>query len=291
LLDVSPIGVFEEAAVYPVVSLFCKDGGATKTISVLLPISRTLERFDPGYYTESKVPAGWLRMLPESIWGFLLSRHLVLLPKLTQSADSLAKLGEVNATSTAGEADEYGQHLTSTRGTDGLKVINTGTIEPYVSLWGATELTHAGNKFLTPHLPVGKAKVSARRLAMYKSPKIIFAKMAKSCEAVIDVAGEFASLNTNCFYNPRRDISLNFVGGVCNSRMFMFLYDLFFGALRMSGGYYQFQSPQLRVIPIARASAQEQKAIAEVVDRILAAKHKNPATDTTVLEREVDQQV
>ncbi len=68
----------------------------------------------------------------------------------------------------------------------------------------------------------------------------------------------------------------------------MFLYDLFFGALRMSGGYYQFQAPQLRVIPIARADATQQKAIEEVVDKILSEKKKNPNADTTALERKID---
>ncbi|MCU0782839.1 MAG: Eco57I restriction-modification methylase domain-containing protein [Verrucomicrobia bacterium] len=291
LVDVSPIPVFEEAAVYPVISIFRKDVGQAGTVTVLLPTSRNLERFAIEHYEESNVPAAWLRMLPENIWGFLLSKHATLLAKITQSAEPFSKLGEINATSTAAEADEYGSFLTATRGTDGLKVINTGTIDPFVPLWGATEMTHAGQKFLTPYLPAAKAKVSSRRLAMYKSPKIIFAKMAKACEAVIDASGEFASLNTNCFYSPRPNVSLKYVGGVCNARMFMFIYDLFFGALRMSGGYYQFQAPQLRVLPIAKADAKQQQGIENIVDRILAAKLKKADADTTALEAKIDQQV
>lgn len=131
------------------------------------------------------------------------------------------------------------------------KVINTGTIEPYIALWGNAEMTHAGQKFMTPFLPLKKAKVNQRRIEMYNSSKVVFAKMAKSCEAVIDLNAEFASLNTNCFYNPKNDISIEYIGAISNSKLFMFVYDLFFGALRMSGGYYQFQAPQLRVIPIA----------------------------------------
>jgi len=78
-------------------------------------------------------------------------------------------------------------------------------------------MTHKGNKFLTPYLPLSKAKVNSRRSLMYKAPKVIFAKMAKTCEAAIDASGEFASLNTNCFYNPKRGISLKYIGGICNS--------------------------------------------------------------------------
>jgi hypothetical protein len=221
----------------------------------------------------------------------LLSRHLKLLPKITKRAEPLARLGEVNATSTAAEADEYGSHLTSSRGTDGIKVINTGTIDRFTPLWGVCEMTHSRQRFLTPFLPPKKASVNSRRLAMYKTPKVIFAKMAKTCEAVIDVAGEFASLNTNCSYSPRPGVSLKYVGGLCNTRMFMFLYDLYFGALRMSGGYYQFQAPQIRVIPIAKADKAQQNAVEEIVDRILSAKAQDPNADTTALEKEIDRLV
>ncbi len=172
-----------------------------------------------------------------------------------------------------------------------MKVINTGTIDRYAALWGHSTLTHQGEKYLTPYLPIRTAGVSARRANMYKGEKVIFAKMAKTCEAVIDHDGEFASLNTNCFHSPHRGVSLSYIGAVCNSRMFMFLYDLFFGALRMSGGYYQFQAPQLRVIPIPRASEKDQKAIAEQVKRIIAAKQADPSVDTSSLEREIDERV
>jgi type I restriction-modification system DNA methylase subunit len=288
LLDVSPIRVFKEAAVYPVVSLFCRDGGASESVQVLLPLSREAEEFDLSGYVISDVPSKWLRMLPENIWGFLLSKHVKLLPKITAHADSLAQMGEVSATSTAAEADQYGASFSEKPGGDGLKVINTGTIDRYITLWGMRQMTHAGKRFLTPYMSPKKAGVNSRRLAIYRSPKIVFAKMARVCEGAIDVAGDFASVNTNCFYNPRPDVSLKYIGGLCNSTMFMFLYDLLFGALRMSGGYYQFQAPQLRVMPIAKASKSQQDAIAGLVDRILVAKAKNPDSNTEKLEAEID---
>jgi len=206
-------------------------------------------------------------------------------------AEPLSRFGEVNATTTAAEADSYGSHLSTKRGRDGLKVINTGTIDRYVALWGSSDLTHQGNKFRTPYLPVGAAGVNARRKKMYKGEKVVFAKMAKTCEAVIDLDGEFASLNTNCFHSPKDGVSLSYIGGVCNSRMFMFLYNLLFGALRMSGGYYQFQAPQLRVMPIPRATERDQDTIAKLVTRIQAAKRDDAAADTSALEAKIDQVV
>jgi len=151
-------------------------------------------------------------------------------------------------------------------------------------------MTHAGRRFLTPWLPGTRKLIGDRRLSIYRLPKIVFAKMAKTVEAFIDVHGEYASINTNCFHSPR-GVSLKYVGAVCNSRAFMCLYELFFGALRMSGGYYQFQAPQLRVIPIPAASNEEQAVIVQLVDAILAAKRADPNADTSAWEREIDERV
>jgi len=86
-------------------------------------------------------------------------------------------------------------------------------------------------------------------------------------------------------------ISLGFVAGYCNSMLFMFFYDQFFGALRMSGGYYQFQAPQLRVMPFRTPDKATDKNIHDLVDRILAAKERNAEADVSALERKIDELV
>ncbi len=290
LFDVSAVAVFEEASVYPVISVFCSNGGSSDAVEVSLPRTRSMDRFVIDSFRTSRVPTDWLHMLPESIWGFLLSERLQLLPRVMNSAQPLSQFGQVSATSTAAEAEEFGNFFTSQQPSNGIKVINTGTIDRYAALWGKREMTHAGQRFLTPWLPAAKAPIGDRRLAIYRAPKIVFAKMAKTVEAFIDTAGEYASVNTNCFFNPR-GVSLKYVGGVCNSRMFICLYDLFFGALRMSGGYYQFQAPQLRVMPIPYAGQDEQTAIAQLVDAIMDAKQRDIGADTSAWEREIDERV
>lgn len=71
----------------------------------------------------------------------------------------------------------------------------------------------------------------------------------------------------------------------------MFFYEQFFGALRMSGGYYQFQAPQIRVIPIRKPDKKTEKAVEDLVDRILAAKAKDADADVSALEQEIDELV
>ena len=291
LLDVSGILVFEQVSVYPVVSIMLNNPKKVGEVRVVLPRVRKTQIFDPRNFFEFSVQAKILNSFPEQIWGFLLSPNIDLLLKLYDGTSMMSDVASVNASSTAAEADEYGRHIQNIFLNDSLQLVNTGTIEKYHSLWGVAELTHGGQKFLTPYLPLGKAHVSSRRRNLYGLPKLIFAKMAKSCEVFLDDKGEYASLNTNCLYEVRDGISLGFIAGYCNSKLFMFFYDQFFGSLRMSGGYYQFQSPQLRVMPFKRPPKSIDGKVSELVYKILAKKKHDHRADTAELESEIDQQV
>lgn len=283
VVDVSGINIFESAAVYPVLiflrSALNRDG--TNETELLLPVKRQLDEFDPAKYRVSQVGRDKLTSLPENIWGFLLSNQLELLSKLMKGCVPFSELGEINATTTAAEAAEYGQFIEERKERDSLKVINTGTIDPYLSLWGRVPMTNAGKRFLHPYLSLSRAEVTQRRRRMYQGPKVIFAKMAKDCEAYPDFAGEYASLNTNCFYDPVEGVSLHYVTAVCNSKVFMFFYNQFFGALRMSGGYYQFQAPQLRVIPFKKIPAPDQTLFVTLVEYVCFLK-QNVETSTSL---------
>ena len=87
--------------------------------------------------------------------------------------------------------------------------------------------------------------------------------MALRPEVVFDAAGELCSINTNCVYES--ELSLEYLAGVLNSKAMAFIYDQFFGSLRMSGGYLQFQSPQIRALPIPTA---EPGALQAIVDQV-----------------------
>jgi type I restriction-modification system DNA methylase subunit len=289
LIDVSGILVFEQAAVYPVVSVMQKLVNASDKVHLALPLVRETQEFDINNFTALSVAPEFLRCLPENIWGFLLSTKIDLLLKLIEGTQRLSEVAAINASSTAAEADAYGAHIQNREAKKSLKLVNTGTIERFFTLWGLEELTHAGEKFMTPYLPLDRAGVSDRRRQLYSAPKLIYAKMAKNCEAFFDREGEFASLNTNCLFEPKNGVSLGFIAGYCNSKLFMFFYDQFFGALRMSGGYYQFQAPQLRVMPFRKPDSAMDKTVCRLVDRILSAKQRDAEADTSALEREIDE--
>ncbi|MGI8964781.1 MAG: Eco57I restriction-modification methylase domain-containing protein, partial [Limisphaerales bacterium] len=80
-----------------------------------------------------------------------------------------------------------------------------------------------------------------------------------------------------------------FLAGIMNSMPVKFFFHHI--APKMRGDFMRFKAIYMTQIPIPAASPEKQKPVERLVDRILAAKQKNPAADTTALEREIDQQV
>lgn len=270
IVDLSSVPVFSTAAVYPVLT-FLRRGKAdgTYTVDTLVPQIGS-KSSDPRDFARASFANEMLTLLPENIWGFLLSNDADLLTKVIKDALPLSQYGEVNATTTASESDEFGEYLSDSKTKNSVRVVNTGTIEPFHTLWGKTSLKHDKQSFLTPYLPLNNQSINDRRKEMYRSPKVIYAKIAKECEAMFDADGNYAGLNVNCFHNPPDPANLKYIAAFSNSTLFMFIYDQFFRALRMSGGYYQFQAPQLRVIPLREAPPAIKQSIAGVVDRIMS---------------------
>ena len=267
LVDVSGIRIFDEASVYPVLSFMSRYDGSPYHVKLVLPRIRRAECFKLNNYVVHNLPSEALSSLPENIWGFLLSDKIELLLKLIEGTKPLSQFGDINASTTASESDEFGKWISNTKQQDSLRVLNTGLVDSYACLWGKSVIKVNGKKFLTPYLSL--KMVNERRKSMYKRPKVIYAKLAKECEAFLDTSGEYASLNTNIFYNPHKEVSLKYIVAYSNSQLFMFFYNQYFGSLRMGGGFYQFQAPQLRVIPCKPVDQKTSKKIDSVVDKIL----------------------
>lgn len=269
IVDLSQLDVFKNVSVYPIISILQKSPSDTDPVLCRTPKNINRNRYTPYDFQVHEIQNKNLYILPDMIWGFLLSNKLDLLLKLLKKTQPMILCADVNATTTAGEADEYGAKISEYR-SGMFKVINTGTIDPFISKWGSSYLTHQGNKWLNPGLSI-KA-VSEKRASLYKTPKILFAKMAATAEAYLDINGDYAALNVNCIYRPKDQYSLEFLLGYCNSSFFMFFYDQFFSALRMGKGY-QFQSPQLRTIPVPKNMHKDfREEIERIVENYIAGK-------------------
>lgn len=115
----------------------------------------------------------------------------------------------------------------------------------------------------------------------FENPKIMLPDIALRCEALIDNSG-FYCANT-AYVIPNLD---EFHLGILNSKLVYFFYSNLTQTIR--GGYFRFIRQYLEQIPIVEVNKNKETEIEQIVKKIVSEKRKNPQTDTTYLEKEID---
>jgi hypothetical protein len=233
IADFSSVRVFESAGVSTMISHFAN---RKQNKNVEFTTFETTTRKASSHVYSHKV----LSALPNNLWGALLSSSIELFLKISEKSDVIDDYADVNACSTASEAEFFEKSLKELSQDNSFKYINNGTINRYVQLWGEKPLRV--NKMLHPYL--GYEFMTQRRKEMFTSPKLLFVKLAKCPQVFFDEEGIYASANTNMLYNLK-NYDYKFLLGYLNSRLFNFVYHTMFGGLSMLGSI-QMQAPQIR---------------------------------------------
>ncbi len=278
--DYSNVKVFEEAAIYPIVSIFQKQSSIEDYTFQSFTFINETQPFEWREFS-SEI----LTYLSDLLLGFVLSSKFPLTKKIIDSSVPLVNVGNINATSTAREADLFHNYINEK---DGFKLVNTGTIDRYSTTWGLEQLTDKKRKYTTPFLPKQENILGENRFKLYGKKKILFAKIALRTEAFLDENGEYASINTNCIHSFSSKYEPYYILGWLNSKLFQYIYQCFFDGLKMSGGYLPYTAPNLSNMYIKEADSDSQRAISKKVRSILKSKKDNPNADTTELERDID---
>ena len=249
IIDYSDTNVFPDASTYPVIT--------TITQKIETPYNIITGKFDEisKQLISKTFPSSKLNLLDDFILGFLLNDKLAITEKIIRGSVSLTNVGKINATSTAKEADDYSSLINET---SGYKLINTGTIDPYITTWGTDFLTDKGKKYLHPYLPNKNQLISKNRHALYSSPKILISKIGLKCEAFYDSDGIYASINTNCIHSFEKAFIAEYVLCWLNSKLYNYMFECLFDGLRMSGGYLLFSAPNLKNTNIKKISTVNQ---------------------------------
>jgi adenine-specific DNA methylase len=265
LFDVSRLAIFDDPSVYPIVSIISRPADLSTEKVYVEGANEGIKKRHTRQYDRNL-----LNLLPDRIWGFLLSSGVDTLQKVMRVSVPFSDLATINASSTAAESDYYTKIIVNEEhlqpGQDTWKIVNTGTIDPYRLLWGLEDFSHGGNQFKRPVLIYDPSIVSDTRRSQYNRRKIIFSKIAKRIEAAVDINGTYASVNTN-FAIFDNELTFFYLA-ILNSKLMSWVYEQFFGALRMGGGYLQFQAPQLRVLPMFNIKEGTSKTIQRHIEII-----------------------
>ena len=129
---------------------------------------------------------------------------------------------------------------------------------------------------------------SARKDFDFTTPKIVSPQRSYRNTFAYNEVPWYASADVYYITQKDRSVSLKYVLALLNSKLY-FVW-LYFKGKRKGEMLELYQKP-LSEIPLKRISATDQKVFISLVDRILAAKERDPDTDTSSIEREIDTHV
>lgn len=279
LRDYSRVRVFP-VSVYPMVFVAQKGKrGPRDTSSVTFETMTEVVSGLPVVSSMREVP--YQQALGDSgpTWRIFSGGETSIVSKIAK-CPALGSVASVSGAATVAEAYKFAELISEYSeafNLDGcLKMINSGTIDRYLSLWGFKQMRYLGSSYL--RLVVTREhsqQLPARRRLQAQSPKIIVAGMTKELECVGDFIGDtLAGKSTTVLVTS--NLNLKYLLAVLNSKLINHWYVETYGGDTMQGGYLRIGPPQLRTIPIrpidhrvARDRAAE-KEIVELVDGRIA---------------------
>ena len=255
IVDFSDDRVFESAGVSTMISIY-QNSNQVDPISVKIFSNAEMSTLEHSVLHDRET----LNHFPQGSWGFLISKDYEFLLKAHSSKILFEDVLGVNSSSTAAEADDYKSAISEAPSL--FKMVNTGNLGPWVTKWDSVLYSNGKQKLTKPFIEV--SAINARRFKMFKSEKIIIGKLAKQIIASIDHQGEFASSNTTFVYNFSDKYSIWFIGAILNTKFINRVYRAQFAGLNLPGDSYQYQAPQIRLLPLPIIDEKNLRIVNEV---------------------------
>ncbi len=174
---------------------------------------------------------------------------------------------------------------------DSYKVINTGTIDRYTSLWGVSPMQYIKGRYMFPRVRKSDLfKINKTRSNQAMSNKIIVAGMSKEIEAVYDSGETVAGKSTSIVLCNDSD-RLKYLLGILNSKRSSFVLNIIFNSLKMDGGFINVGTREISSIRLPLENQTKIKKLINYVNTIISQKNHVPSADTSTWEREIDRLV
>ncbi|MBN1367034.1 MAG: Eco57I restriction-modification methylase domain-containing protein [Dehalococcoidales bacterium] len=282
--DYSQTGVFESVNVYPIVFLIQKTGHQQNVTTALM---KTLDSISTVNVIPSKI------FHQDIYWDcyFVEKDVFNILIKCLKFPPISSYYSEISDASTVNEAYEIKKcvrEYNSIHNVPNKKLINTGTIDPYVSYWGVISTQYIKGGYQAPVIcDVDLKRISARRYKQSQLKKIIIGGMTKRLECYLDSGEYLAGKSTTIILEGNKQ-DLAYTTAILNSTLISFWYAAYFKSLSLAGGYLRINHNQICKIPIPNVEKITQDKLSIIVHNIVEAKKKDPYADTSTLEQNID---
>ena len=91
--------------------------------------------------------------------------------------------------------------------------------------------------------------------------------MTKILECYYDNGECLAGKSTTIVFDS--SVNLKYLIGILNSKLMTRFYQIYFNSLSLAGGFYRIGAPQIKELPIAKASKMQEDRIIKLVDYLL----------------------
>ncbi|MFA6374270.1 MAG: TaqI-like C-terminal specificity domain-containing protein [Candidatus Paceibacterota bacterium] len=265
--DYSKVDVFKEVSVYPIV--FIAENNSNRQ-NILLP---SMESETKIKYQMTIKPETFYKdiywdkyFLPYDQLGIILKLDL-----LNNISSLVKKIGDAATVSEAYEIKNSLIEFRDIKKGDFKKFINTGTIDPYISLWGKKKTQYIKQAYEKPVILDSEIKrLSENRFKQACSTKIIVAGMSERLECFYDEGNYIAGKSTIIILEDKENsLSLKYLLAVMNSKLLSFWYSNYYNSLKMAGGFFNVSSKELGLMPIKKLPPEKEKCFIDLVNKVL----------------------
>ncbi len=262
--DYSRVRVFKDADVYPVVFV-CTNHEQKHPVAMTVMESEEITSntkliSESDFYRD----ISWARYFA-SQEGIDIDQRL---SKFERFGDFFPTICGAATVAEAYEIREVVKDQNVPSGRSSFRLINTGTIDPYISYWGSQKIRYLKGAFLHPIVSRSDlAAINPRRVQQADSEKLIIGGMTKILECFYDDGGYLAGKSATIVL-PGRKLPLFYAAAVLNSRLISYWYRIRFKALTLAGGYLRISPNEIKQIPIPVPSSEDLDNIKRLVDII-----------------------
>ena len=267
--------VFESSKVDSIVTFIRK--GTCKRIDIKDYINKEI-------VSKGSIPKTVLK--PPYAFDFLFSDHLDLLLKIESNTKMLSNLSTCENACATSDAYKLKPFLENIEASEfnpkkHLKVINTGTIDKFVSKWGMKEMTYLKDKYLAPVVPKGDFVSTFNNTYSQKSlKKKLIIKGLTLLDACFDGEGYIIPGKSTLIVADSNIAKLKFLLGLVNSKLAIFYIREKYPASSYNQGI-NFTKDMINNLPVPEFSQSFHTHIVKLVDKIIATKTDDISSDLT----------
>lgn len=275
LIDYSMVDVFKEADVYPVVFLFINSKHSNNNI--ITKVMKNLS--EPKSYNKIKSSVFY----SDIFWDkyFFDKKTVELIVNISLNKRLINLFNNIKGAATVNEAYKIKEVILDLSNAnfdksniDYFKFTNTGTIDPYKTLWGIKKTQYIKGSYKKPIVMISDLKrISSERFKQSLSPKIIIAGMSLRFEAFFDKGNYCAGKSTNLILGNSDELKA--LTGLLNSKIINFWLQKYFNSLKMAGGYFNISPYEIGLVPIPDYFNLKYSQISKIVEFINVQKKMN----------------